>query len=370
MQKRGLKVMGSINAIAGLMGLLAGILALVCAVWGMVALSRADLGLFGSLFGVGKVRWFFWLGMSHSVLIGILMGGILFVSGLGLSMGRAWGRSMGFSYAGGKLLLGVITLAAIVLFFFGKDFRSFSSLVQTATDLNASMQTVTPDQLNVQKTVNVMALKAKADNLQYAKDFASRMRTAVLASRALAVLMSLSLVMGFFLAIAQFFMIGGKSGGGEAMDLSTGIIPGGGGSTVTRTPSQTIVAKSTSKTISIQLYQNDRPKEMRTFELFTPEHESRKFLIGRDSDCDLAVGNDMSVSAKHCDIRCDDDGQPCLTDLDAKNGTLLIRGIASPREVMGRTRLEHGDTIALGRRGRSVVRVYFDWAPQRRLELG
>jgi pSer/pThr/pTyr-binding forkhead associated (FHA) protein len=52
---------------------------------------------------------------------------------------------------------------------------------------------------------------------------------------------------------------------------------------------------------------------------------SRKFTVGRDTGCDIAIADD-SVSRIHAEFLVDADGQMVVVDNHSRNGTAVIRG--------------------------------------------
>ncbi len=83
--------------------------------------------------------------------------------------------------------------------------------------------------------------------------------------------------------------------------------------------------------------------------------------IGRDPSCDLPLADDESVSAQHCTISEDEDGNFYVADLDSLNGTYVIRGGQETRVQSGRHIIEDGDILRIGS---SEFRVIITRPPQ------
>ena len=69
--------------------------------------------------------------------------------------------------------------------------------------------------------------------------------------------------------------------------------------------------------------------------------ERGRWVLGRGSDCDLALGDDDTVSRRHAEIAVRA-GLCLVRDLDSCNGTLLNG------RVVRRARLRRGDLLVLG----------------------
>jgi hypothetical protein len=76
-------------------------------------------------------------------------------------------------------------------------------------------------------------------------------------------------------------------------------------------------------------------------ELEFPLSERGRWVLGRGSDCDLALGDDDTVSRRHAEIAVRA-GLCLVRDLDSCNGTLL-----NGRPVR-RARLRRGDVLLIG----------------------
>ncbi len=86
--------------------------------------------------------------------------------------------------------------------------------------------------------------------------------------------------------------------------------------------------------------------------------EGRKFTIGRDPRCDIAVADD-SVSRVHAEFLCAADGSMTVRDRGSRNGTRVLRkGAAKPvaevEEVVYLT-----DTLQFGGASLTVGVLYF-----------
>lgn len=314
MSSNNTKPLGIAAAILGALGLIRGIFVVVISIMGFVRLSDTPFT---------RARLFFTLSVTEGVLLGMVFGTILFVSGILLIRGRKAGQYTAWTYAGGRILLGLLSLAAVITFFVG----------------------------------GLTQLRGMDIVLRLGGESA---RMALLGWLAWSMIL-LGMLFGFFMAIALFFLARTKtedvySGGDSKRHYPPPT------TTPVYTQDKTQLFRSGSKTISLQLLQNGKLKETKQFVLFSETGEARQFVVGRSSDCDLAVSNDKAVSTRHCSFRCDSSGQVCLTDLDSSNGTLVKRGIAEPRNVKARLPIQHDDIILLGYRGTSQIRVIYDTA--------
>jgi hypothetical protein len=314
MSTKNTKPIGIAAAILGALGLIRGIFVLVVSILGMVRLSGMPFT---------RARLFFTLSIAEGVLLGMVFGTILFVGGILLIRGRKGGQYTAWTYAGGRLLLGLLSLAAVIVFFVGG--------------------------LRELRGVDILLLLAEEPA-----------RMALLGWLAWSMIL-LGMLFGFFMAVALFFLARTESGDAYSGGDSRSYYPPPT-TTPVYTQDKTQLFRSGSKTISLQLLQNGKLKETKQFVLFSETGEARQFVVGRSSDCDMAINNDKSVSTRHCSFRCDSSGQVCLTDLDSSNGTLVKRGIAEPRKVKARLPILHDDIILLGYRGTSQIRVIYDTA--------
>jgi pSer/pThr/pTyr-binding forkhead associated (FHA) protein len=71
----------------------------------------------------------------------------------------------------------------------------------------------------------------------------------------------------------------------------------------------------------------------------------RRFTIGRDTQCDVAV-DDVSVSRRHAEIWLADDGKLMIADLQSSNGTRLIRNGTS--SILAESAVLGGDQVRFG----------------------
>jgi S1-C subfamily serine protease len=77
-----------------------------------------------------------------------------------------------------------------------------------------------------------------------------------------------------------------------------------------------------------------------------------RFLIGRDADCDLTL-EDPEVSRRHASVRLLPDGRAEVTDLGARNGTIVNgRRITAPATLEGGEELRLGNTTLQARGSR------------------
>ena len=65
-------------------------------------------------------------------------------------------------------------------------------------------------------------------------------------------------------------------------------------------------------------------------------------VVGRRQECDLVLGEDEQISARHCEFELVD-GWVMVGDLQSTNGTSV-----NSVPVNGRCRLENGDTMLIG----------------------
>jgi len=72
--------------------------------------------------------------------------------------------------------------------------------------------------------------------------------------------------------------------------------------------------------------------------------EKEACLLGRDPRADIAVPEDKRISRRHCMIGRGEDGGYYVEDLGSRNGTFV-----NGERIGGRTAIEHGDTIRVGR---------------------
>lgn len=373
MQKTGMKTLGGVNAGLGLLGIVVGLVVIGLAIGGLMLTSSGVLEKLGESemdagFDIGRMPLFFGLAIAHGVIIGLIVSSVLFASGLGLIQARKWARSTAFGYLGAKLILGFLTLAAVIVFFSGLgSVKEFSDAMVVVAD-PASAQ---PAEWQAEH----QALQASIDKLcappnmmvrdDVILDLDAQLRKIKVLGWGAEIILLLSLIPGFCLALAQLTLMwggNGASGGGT----ETGIMPPKPLITGFDPEVQkTLVQHSKSPTITVQVYQNERVKESRQFELLTADGATNKVIIGRDSGCDVAIRSDPSVSAEHCALQCDASGLICVTDLASANGTFLKRGLVNPQRIFSRTHLEDGDTLIMGAKGRTQVRIYFNRAESR-----
>src|SRR5690242_15107430 len=75
------------------------------------------------------------------------------------------------------------------------------------------------------------------------------------------------------------------------------------------------------------------------------ESPLRKFTVGRDRKCDVAIADD-SVSRLHAEVIVTSDGKLSVTDRGSSNGTYLIR--AGKKQRVTEQTLIHSDALVFG----------------------
>lgn len=106
------------------------------------------------------------------------------------------------------------------------------------------------------------------------------------------------------------------------------------------------------------IYIKTRLRNKKIQYVFNPE---KSILIGRDKYESNIYVSDHTVSKKHCRI-CLCDGQVCLEDLNAANGTIVKRGFRKKYNIYGgnRIRLRTNDKIIIGSSVFKVVLFSYD----------
>ena len=72
---------------------------------------------------------------------------------------------------------------------------------------------------------------------------------------------------------------------------------------------------------------------------------SRRFTIGRDRNCDVAIADD-SVSRRHAEVWLGEDGAVLIGDTGSSNGSSVLRG--TQRISLGQDKLLPGDQVRFG----------------------
>ncbi|MFW6152143.1 MAG: FHA domain-containing protein [Verrucomicrobiota bacterium] len=380
MKQRGVKTLGGIDSGISLTGLLTRLVALCVAIFGIArvgslssmlnlqeGIARNEELIDALVSAMSKFSLFFVLALVDSILVGLILGIVLFVAGLGLMKQKGWAKGLALGYAGSKLLLGMLTLISVIVFFGALQNLGFVMSEIDVGSLEPATRSIL-EPLAREQGVSVQAL---------AEDIGAKMHTIKRLGWIVEVILLGSLFFGFFVAVAQFSLLGSRMSPRRETSQtprvgSSGMPPMKGTSVESQEAfGKTRIQQSTGPTISLQIYQGGKPKETKSLELFTPDKQPKKYVIGRDAGCDVPISGDSAVSGEHCSLRCDELQRVTVTDLASSNGTWLIRGqFSGPREIRRETHLQNGDTLVLGSVGRTQIRILFDWSVKRNLELG
>lgn len=379
MQKQGVRTVGIVDAVVGLIGVVIRIIIACVAVFGLVSASAVSKtlasietagedGVLEQLAaGMSRLKLFFGLGIVDCILVGILLGLVLFVAGMGLMKNSAWGKGAAFGYAGGKLLLGLLTLIAAIVFFVA--LKDFGAAVRAMRETPVEVIAANP-------ALSSLARQQAMTETQLLESLAAQAGRAAALGWLVEIVLLLSLVIGFFVAVLQFALAGGSQQRRSTRAGDVGYQPDapqiGGGPTNIEADEmfKTQIQRSESPTITLQVYQGNAAKDTKRFELFTPDRQPNKYVIGRDSSCDLVVAGDRGVSGEHCSLKCDELGRVSVTDLDSSNGTFIKRGrFGGAQKITRKVHLQNGDTLVLGASARTQIRVLFDWALKTKLDL-